>query len=162
MLSGETASGKYPLLAVRTMVRIVEEIEASARYKSMFDAVQVDFSHTTNAIARAAVVAARQMNAKVIVCISESGAAARLVSMYRPEAPIVALTSQDVYNRLALYWGVTPMLATKEPSLEDLIAGARKQLLERGLGQTGDLMVVTVALPLGAGESTNSLHLHRL
>ncbi|MGZ3428474.1 MAG: pyruvate kinase, partial [Polyangia bacterium] len=86
MLSGETASGKYPLLAVRTMARIIEEIEDSARFKSRFDAATLDFATSANAIAKAAVVAARQMGATAIACITESGGVARLVSEYRPEA----------------------------------------------------------------------------
>ena len=76
MLSGETASGKYPLLAVRTMARIIEEIEDSARFKSRFDAATLDFATSANAVAKAAVVAARQMNATAIACVTESGGVA--------------------------------------------------------------------------------------
>ena len=108
MLSGETASGKYPLLAVRTMARIVEEIECSSRYKSRFDGANLEFTFLSNAIAKSAVVASRQMKAPVIACVTESGGVARLVSEYRPAANIVAFTSRpEVYRGLALYWGAS-------------------------------------------------------
>ncbi len=153
MLSGETASGKYPLLAVRTMVRIVEEIEASARFKTRFDAATLHFQTSANAVAKAAVVAARQMSASVIVCVTESGGVARLVSEYRPEARIVVLTSHEtVYNRLALYWGCEPMKAPQAPSFDEMLDRRRAPAGRGSLLQApGDLVVVVVAVPIGAG-----------
>lgn len=163
MLSGETAAGKYPLLAVRTMGRIIEEIEASQRYQSLFEAPTLAFSHSANAVAKAAVVAARQLEAKAIVCVTESGGVARLVSEYRPSAQIVALTSRDeVYRRLALYWGVNPLITTPSKDFGAMVALIESSLAERKLCQKGDLVVIAVALPFGSGLSANTLHVHRM
>jgi pyruvate kinase len=163
MLSGETAAGKYPLLAVRTMARIIEEIESSARFKSRFDAATLDLAFGTNAIAKSAVVAARQVGAKIIACISDSGAAARLVSEYRPEAQIVAFTTQSpVYRQLALYWGVEPLMVPAAHSFDVMVEAVSRTLTEKGFARAGDLALMTVAVPVGSGASTNTLHLHRL
>jgi pyruvate kinase len=163
MLSGETASGKYPLLAVRTMARIIEEIEDSARFKSRFDAATLDFATSANAIAKAAVVAARQMGATAIACVTESGGVARLVSEYRPEARLVAFSSQeDVYRRLALYWGVEPVKAQQVQSFDAMLVDIEKRLVYGRYAKPGDLVVLVVAVPIGAGQSANTLHIHKI
>ena len=163
MLSGETASGKYPLLAVRTMARIIEEIEDSSRFKTRFDAATLDFATSANAIAKAAVVAARQMNASVIACVTESGGVARLVSEYRPEARLVAFTSREpVYRRLALYWGVEAVKAQQVPSFDEMLVDIEKQLVYGRFAKAGDLVVLVVAVPIGAGHSANTLHIHKI
>ncbi|MDB4969572.1 MAG: pyruvate kinase [Myxococcales bacterium] len=163
MLSGETASGKYPLLAVRTMARIIEEIEASARFKSRFDAATLDFATSANAIAKAAVVASRQMGASAIACVTESGGVARLVSEYRPEARLVTFTSQqDVYRQLALYWGVEPVMAPQNRSFDELIVDIERRLVAGKFAKPGELVVMVVAVPIGAGQSANTLHIHRI
>jgi pyruvate kinase len=163
MLSGETASGKYPLLAVRTMARIIEEIEDSARFKSRFDAATLDFATSANAIAKSAVVAARQMNATAIACVTESGGVARLVSEYRPESRLVAFTSQeDVYRRLALYWGVEPVKAQQVQSFDAMLVDIEKRLVYGRFVKPGDLVVLVVAVPIGAGHSANTLHIHKI
>ncbi len=163
MLSGETASGKYPLLAVRTMARIIEEIEDSARFKSRFDAATLDFATSANAIAKAAVVASRQMNATVIACVTESGGVARLVSEYRPEGRLVSFSSdEDVYRRLALDWGVEPLKATQSASFDQMLVDIEGRLVEGTFAKKGDLVVVVVAVPIGAGHSANTLHIHKI
>jgi pyruvate kinase len=163
MLSGETASGKYPLLAVRTMARIIEEIEASARFKTRFDAATLDFATSANAIAKAAVIAARQMNARAIACITESGGVARLCSEYRPESRLVAFTSQEeTYRRLALYWGVEPVLAPHPTTFDALLVDTERRILDGKFAAAGDLVVLVVAVPIGAGHSANTLHIHKL
>jgi pyruvate kinase len=163
MLSGETAAGKYPLLAVRTMASIIEEIESSARYKSRFDAASLDFTFTANAIAKSAVVAARQLRASAIVCVTESGGVARLVSEYRPESRIVAFTSRpDVYRRLALYWGVEPLHAPPDASFDEMLTKVTASIRARAVCKEGDLVVLVVAVPFGAGLSANTLHVHRV
>src|SRR5439155_1453540 len=163
MLSGETASGKYPLLAVRTMARIIEEIEASARFKSRFDAATLDFATSANTIAKAAVVASRQMGASAIACVTESGGVARLVSEYRPEARLAVFSSQqDVYRRLALYWGVEPVMAPVSRSFDALIVDIERRLVEGKFAKGGELVVMVVAVPIGAGQSANTLHIHKI
>jgi pyruvate kinase len=163
MLSGETASGKYPLLAVRTMARIIEEIEASTRFKTRFDAATLHFATSANAIAKAAVVAARQMGATAIACVTESGGVARLVSEYRPEARLVAFTSdEDVYRRLALYWGVEPLKAQIGPSFDQLVVDVERRLVADKFARPGELVVLVVAVPVGAGQSANTLHIHKI
>jgi pyruvate kinase len=165
MLSGETASGRYPLLAVRTMARIVEEIEASQRWRTRMneEVSLLDFSFSTNAIAKGAVVTARQVGAKVIAVASNSGAAARFVSEYRPEARIVAFTAlPDVYRQLALYWGVEPHMMPSGDNFDGLVNAISDSLVANGIAAKDELVVQTMAYPIGTGESTNTLHIHRL
>jgi pyruvate kinase len=163
MLSGETAAGKYPLLAVRTMARIIEEIECSARFKSRFDAATLDFTFTSNAIAKSAVVAARQLGASAIACVTESGGVARLVSEYRPEAALMAFTSRpEVFRGLALYWGVEPVITPPAETFDGMVASIAQELVGRGVCRPGELAVIAVAVPFGSGLSANTLHIHRI
>ncbi len=163
MLSGETASGSYPIEAVRTMARIIEEIEQSAYYRAHALPVDLQMAVSANAIAHAAVIAARAMKLKTIVTVSESGGAARLVSEYRPEANIIALTTNEVsYRRLALFWGVTPVLVGPSASTEELVDRVEATLLERNLALPGENVLITMAVPVGAGTSTNMLKVHQI
>jgi pyruvate kinase len=163
MLSGETAAGKYPLLAVRTMATIISEIESSPRYKTRFDTASLDFHSSANAIARSAVVASRALGATAIACVTESGGVARLVSDYRPEARIIAFSSQkEIYRQLALYWGTQPVMAPQPSSFDAMLAQVERMLLEGGYCKKGDLAVVVAAVPIGCGHSANTLHIHQL
>jgi len=163
MLSGETASGKYPVEAVRTMARIISEIEGSAYYRQYLEPPQLDMAVSANAIAQAAVSAARAMRIKVIAVVTESGGVARLMSEYRPEARIVALTTNEVqFRRLALVWGVTPILIGACATTDELIDRTEHVLSERGLARPGDNVVITMGVPVGAGMTTNLLKIHQM
>ena len=163
MLSGETAAGKYPVEAVRTMARIIGEIEGSAYYRQNLELPQLGLAVSANAIAHAAVIAAREMKIKTIAVVSNSGGAARLMSEYRPEARIVALTQSEVqYRRLALVWGVTPVLIEPSATTEELIDRVEHVLSSRGLARPGDNVVITMGVPVGAGMSTNMLRIHEM
>jgi pyruvate kinase len=163
MLSGETASGKYPVEAVRTMARIIGEIEGSTYYRQNLELPQLNMAVSANAIAHAAVIAAREMRIKTIAVVSNSGGAARLMSEYRPEANIVALTTSDVqYRRLALVWGVTPVLIESPATTDELIDRVEHLLSHRGLARSGDSVVITMGVPVGAGLSTNMLKIHQM
>jgi pyruvate kinase len=163
MLSGETASGMHPIEAVRTMARIVEEIEKSAYYRVNIDVPEIELAVTTNAIAHAAVDASRAMKIKTIVVVSESGGAARLVSEYRPDANIVCLTTNEVtFRRLALFWGVTPVLVGPSASTEELVDRVEATLIERNLALPGENVLITMAVPVGAGMQTNVLKIHQI
>jgi len=161
MLSGETASGKYPVESVKTMARIIQEIETSAHYRAWIEPPQLEMAVSANAIAHAAVIAARAMKLKVIACVTNSGGVARLISEYRPEAKIVALTDNEVtYRRLALVWGVTPVMLGSAVTTDELIDRVEHMLAERSLAQAGEYVVITTAVPVGSGNSTNLLKIH--
>jgi pyruvate kinase len=163
MLSGETAAGKYPLEAVRTMARIIDEIESSSRFRLGLEIPDLDLPISTNAVAHAAVVAARQMRLKVIVSYTDSGGAARLISEYRPEAQIVAMSTGEVaYRRLSLYWGVIPVFIAPAATTDEMFARIEDVLRARGLAQSGDQVVITMGVPIGSGESTNLMKIHRV
>jgi pyruvate kinase len=163
MLSGETAAGDYPLLAVRTMARIIVEIEQSAHYRRGLDAAPfvLDLPVPTNAVAQAAAVAAKQLNLKVIAAYSETGGSARLLSEYRPQAKILALTATpETYRRLSLYWGVTPMLMDGATTVDATVSKINDKAKALGLAVPGDMVAITMGTPMG--ESSNLLKLHRV
>ncbi|MBC7975698.1 MAG: pyruvate kinase [Myxococcales bacterium] len=163
MLSGETASGQYPVEAVKTMARIIEEIEHSAYYRANVEVPDLQLAVSANAIAHAAMTAARAMKLKTIVTVSESGGAARLVSEYRPDANIVCLTTDEVsFRRLALIWGVTPVLISPAATTEELIDRVEATLIERNLALPGENVLITMAVPVGSGLQTNILKIHQI
>jgi len=163
MLSGETASGSYPVEAVRTMARIIGEIEGSAYYRQNLELPVLDLQISANAIAHAAVIAAREMRIKTIAVVTNSGGAARLMSEYRPEAGIVALTTSEVtYRALGLVWGVTPVLIDSAATTDELIDRVEAVLSTRGLASIGDNVVITMGVPVGSGASTNLLKIHHV
>ncbi len=163
MLSGETASGEHPLEAVRTMARIIDEIEKSAYYRANIDVSMIELANSANAIAHAAVSAAKAMKLKTIAVVSDSGGAARLVSEYRPEANVVCLTTNEVtFRRLALFWGVTPVLMGPSATMEELLDRVEATLIERNLAPAGESVVITMAVPVGSGLQTNVLKIHQI
>jgi pyruvate kinase len=163
MLSGETAAGMHPIEAVRTMARIITEVEQSAYYRRQLDRPELALEVSANAIAHGATMAARSMKCKIIVVFTESGGSARLLSEYRPEARIIAMTTSEVtYRRLALYWGVTPVLSSPAVTINEVIESAETVLRERNLAASGEHVVIIAAMPVGAGETTNMLKLHRM
>jgi pyruvate kinase len=163
MLSGESASGLYPVEAVRTMARIVEEIERSAYYRANVEVPDIQLAVPANAIAHAALTAARAMRLKTIVAVTDSGGAARLVSEYRPDANIVCLTTNEVtFRGLALFWGVTPVLISPAATTEELIDRVEATLIERNLALPGEHVLITMSVPVGAGMQTNVLKIHEI
>ena len=163
MLSGETASGVHPVEAVRTMARIIEEIERSEYYRANTEAPVINLQNSTNAIAHAAMTAARSMKLKTIVVLSHSGGAARLVSEYRPEANIICMTTNEVtFRRLALVWGVTPVMIGPAATTEELLDRVEGTLIERNLALPGENVLITMAVPVGAGLQTNVLKIHQI
>ena len=163
MLSGETASGAHPVEAVRTMARIIEEIEKSAYYKQNIEPATIELANSTNAIAHAAYTAAKAMKLRTIVAVSDSGGAGRLISEYRPEANIVTLTTDEVtFRRLAIIWGVTPVLIGSVATTDELLDRVEATLIERNLAVPGENVLVTLAMPVGSGVQTNVLKIHQI
>ncbi len=163
MLSAETAVGRDPVRVVETMDRIIRTTEAAPRYWSE-PPEALDFPHTTNAIARAAVDCARTLpDVRAIVTYTGSGGIARLVSGYRPQVPIVALTpSRETYHALALFWGVVPRHWVPPDTRGDrMFHDIDAALLADGF-TPGDQVVITFGHPVEAHTSVNLLRIHRV
>jgi pyruvate kinase len=160
MLSGESAVGKHPLEAVKTMARIAETAEADIDYKTKFRFLRQETTDrsVTEAISDATVTTAHDLNAAAVIAVTKSGATARMISKYRPFTPIVgATTDETVCRQLALSWGVTPVLCEEMRSTDELFAHAVARAKEAGMLNTGDLAVITAGIPLGVSGTTNML-----
>jgi pyruvate kinase len=170
MLSGETAAGKYPFLAVEAMVRIASEIERSPAFDEgpkydmpMRDRLRVGATPTEHAIASATVQAVRHIGSPVIVTFTRTGGTSRLVSSYRPPVPIVAICdSERTRRQLALVWGVRPVVFDDDPTYETMMEHAREYLTEQKLAAKGQRLVVTAGVPFHVAGTTNMLRVEEL
>lgn len=164
MLSAETAVGRFPLEAVRAMVRIAEEIETAAlletgpHYDTPLEPRIAREMPTEWAVAAATVEAVRRLGAPLIFTFTRSGFTARVVSSFRPPVPILAITDNvRTYNQLALVWGVIPVLCPEGSSYEDMLDYGRTTAKERGLAAAGQRVVLTAGLPLHTSGMTNTM-----
>ncbi len=162
MLSGETASGSYPLEAVNTMSRIAVMIENSLDYKEILQNKNVKFENgITDSISYATCRTCLDLNASAIISATSSGFTAAAVSKYRPIAPIIAATESDrVMRKMSIYWGVYPMKISKMSSTDEIIEKSVDRALELGYIENGDLIVITAGVPVGISGSTNLLKVH--
>lgn len=164
MLSGETASGKYPVEAVKTMYNIAVRTENSLDYneilKSKFSLVEVS---TTNAISKATCSTAMDLGASAIITATSSGYTSKAISKFRPKAPIIAATtSEKVMRRLSIVWGVYPVLAPYSHSTDEVIDYSIQAAMENNYVKEGDLVVVTAGIPVGTSGSTNLMKVHTI
>jgi len=159
MLSGETASGEYPIEAVQTMDRIIREIEASPRYRQIPQPRSMHQRETTNAVARAAVAAAEELEANTIISYTESGATALLISEYRPRAAILAVTANPaVYHRLALHWGVVPLQVDSTPSTDEMLQRMVDAASAAGLVSPDEVVVLTMGTASVLASDVMKIH----
>ncbi len=141
MLSGETAIGRYPVEAVRTMARIAAEAE---RALQPLDHAPRRLQEVAEAVAHASVDTAMHLAVAAIIAPTVSGYTARLLSRFRPPCPIIAVTPDPlVQRRLTLYWGVRPLTAPRAADTDAMIAGAIRAAQERGFVREGDRVVIT-------------------
>ena len=159
MLSGETAAGKYPIEALKTMVKIAVRTEADVDYNKQFSTSSKDHAtNVTTAISHATCMTAIDLNAKAIIAVTRSGNTARMVSKYRPGCQIIACTPDErTWRQMNLIWGVTPLLTKEEYSMEILLLHATEAAEEKGYVKKGDIVVLTVGVPLGHPGNTNLL-----
>lgn len=159
MLSGETAAGKYPVEAVKTMARICVRTEEDIDYVNRFNAlIREDDIDITDAISHATCTTAHDLKAKAIITVTKSGRTARMVSKYRPECDIIACTMDESIGRqLNLSWGVTPIVIKEESDTFELFNQAVVNAKNKGYLREGDLAVVTAGIPLGTSGTTNML-----
>ncbi len=149
MLSAETASGRYPVDAVRNMAEILEEVESSSRYLAREGALAREGSTVTTAVARAAAAACKQLGLGTIAVYTRSGELARMVSDCRPNANIVAYTPRrEVYQRLSALWGVIPRLAPEPFRTTDfMVQTLMKDLAARGPARRGETVCLVGPTP---------------
>ncbi|MGI6688902.1 MAG: pyruvate kinase [Christensenellales bacterium] len=158
MLSGETASGKYPVETVRTMARIAERTERDINYKRRFfvDNMYQDAHDITDAVSHAACLMAYNLNAKAIITVTKSGTTAYMLSRFRSDIPIIACTPDSTtWRQMSLSWGVTGLMVGEEKVMEVLFDQAINTAKQEGLIQSGDLVVLTAGIPLSQVGSTN-------
>jgi pyruvate kinase len=170
MLSGETAAGKYPLLAVEAIVKIAGEIERTSAYEEgpkydipMVHHLRVGATPTEHAVAAATAEAVRLLGAPAVITFTMTGGTTRLVSSYRPPVPIIAVTDQvKTWRQLALVWGVEPVLCTEEINYENMLAVARQHLFRHRIAEPGQRVVVTAGIPFHVAGTTNMLRIEEL
>jgi len=163
MLSGETARGAYPIEAVRTMTRIAHEVERSYPHE-LLRARRFDHAPRSveTSIAQGSVVMAEELDLKFIVTGTTTGNTARHISSFRPRARIVAMTAvPEVARRMSLVWGVEALVVESYKYFETLIDIVEARMLREGLSSSGDTIVITSGMPVGAG-GTNVLKIHKL
>ncbi len=163
MLSAETASGHYPLLALQMMDRIVREAEAHLALGAPPVDPWTDVGAFNAVTAVAAVHASLAARAAAIACFTISGTTARLLSQQRPHAPIIAFSpDQAIRRRMAFYWGVEPKIMEPVQNSDIMCDMVSRQLLADGLAKPGDRIVLVFGSPLGVPGQTNSFRLHQI
>jgi pyruvate kinase len=163
MLSAETASGRFPLEAVETMSRIAGYTEEHYGFRSPPARVGgAASSMVARSLARVASTVAEELDCKLILAFTESGATARLVSSYRPLARIAAITyNDDAYRRLSLWWGVVPVKSAFAKTTDEMIVQGEALLKERQMVRSGDTIVMLGGQSHTAG-ATNMLRVHTI
>ncbi len=160
MLSGETASGHYPVEAVQVMERVAtiaeEHLECGEWLRRVSEA-----SVPSEAIARATVEIATELKAAAIITSTMSGHTAQMVARYRPCVPVLAATPDEaVYRRMALVWGVVPLLVPEYASTDEMIETTTRAARQAGLVKPGECVVITAGIPAGGEGKTNMLKVH--
>lgn len=156
MLSGESANGDYPVEAVATMARIDVKAENALRQYKNFSINNFDKTDVTEAIGRAAAEAVENLGIKTIVAATESGYTAKMISKYRPDADILAVTFDDRTRRgLMVNWGVYPVVAEKPATTDEMFKLATEEAKKAGLAKEGDLILIVAGVPVGEKGTTN-------
>lgn len=161
MLSGETAAGSYPVQAAQTMARIILQAEASPEYNRLRGSAPL--LGPDDALVASAVELANGLRARALVVFTQSGATARLAARRRPVVPLVAFAHDDrVARRLALAWGVRPLVIRVQKETEALLASVERTLLARELARPGETVVVLASSPVAKRSHVNFLKVQTL
>ncbi|QJA07437.1 pyruvate kinase [Romboutsia sp. CE17] len=156
MLSGETAAGKYPVEAVKTMATIAKRTEETINYNENLRDKALSAANVTDAISYATCTTAIDLNAKAILSATSSGHTARMVSKFRPQCPIVATTDNErVMRQLSLTWGVLPTISSNGKNTDEVIDNAINAGKEKNYLAEGDLVVITAGVPVATSGTTN-------
>lgn len=159
MLSGETAAGKHPVEAVRTMALIAETTEKDINYIHRLSKRPVSIERNqTNAISHAAVTTAHDISAKAVITVTKSGSTARNLSKFRPSCMIIGCTpNETVLRQMNMSWGVLPVMMDEKRNTDELFDSAIKAAVDAEYITKGDVVVLTAGIPLGIAGTTNML-----
>ncbi|GAB6180289.1 pyruvate kinase [Desulfotomaculum defluvii] len=162
MLSGETAAGKYPVQAVETMARIAQRAELAVNFDDLLEIRGAALQRTvTDGISHAVCTVARDLGVSAIVTATASGHTARMIAKYRPKVPVIAVTPRSgVLRKLALVWGVVPLLIEDVHGTDEMINISVDAALASGHIAAGDLIVITAGVPVGVHGTTNMMKVH--
>ena len=163
MLSGETAAGKYPIEAVKTMAEIAETAEENIHYDKRFYNAEFQIRNSVDAISHSTCGMAIDLDAKVIVACSLSGMTARMISRFRSPVPILGLTTDErTWRRLALSWGVTPAMCERFTSTDVLFYTAKKMAEQYFSLKKGDKIIITGGDTSGTSGNTNLIKIENI
>ena len=163
MLSGETAAGKYPIEAVKTMAEIAETTESEIHYSKRFHNATFEIRNAVDAISHSTCGMAIDLDAKVIIACSLSGMTARMVSRFRPHAPILGLTTDErTWRRLALSWGVIPAICERFSSTDVLFYTAKKMAEQMLPLKKGDKIIITGGDTSGTSGNTSLIKIENI
>ena len=156
MLSGETAAGKYPVECVETMAKIARETEKNIHYARRFRNAEFKIRNTVDAISHATCGMAIDIDAKTIAVCSISGMTARMVSRFRSPVDILGVTTNErTWYKLAMSWGVTPVMVDRFDSTDVLFYTAKQKAIDTFGLQSGDKLVLTGGMTNGVSGNTN-------
>ena len=164
MLSGETAAGKYPVEAVKTMALIAETTEGDIDYIGRFNKrlEKNGKPSITDAISHATVTTAHDLDAAAIITVTKGGTTARTLSKFRPKCQIIGLTTDPVTcHQMNMSWGIQPGVIDEKNNTDELIRHAIDVSLSKGYIKKGDLVVITAGVPLGMSGTTNLLKVEK-
>jgi pyruvate kinase len=167
MLSNETAIGKYPVEAVETMAAIARIAEGhlmeSGNINLWRSVGEAGFGTISDAVSHSTTTLAQDLQAKIIVSSSWTGYTARRVARERPVTPILCITpNRSTYQRMALVWGVFPVLVEEFHTIDEMVGVGCKVALDLKLVNIGDTVVIIGGVPFGAGGQTNFVKVHRI
>jgi len=164
MLSGETAVGDYSAQAVATMASIAEYTEQHLDYnRTLAEGLRVPVEGITDAISQGVAEIANDLRVAAILCSTTSGHTARMVSRMRPSMPIIAATANErTYRRLALIWGVRPLLVTATTNTDEMLAATVQGALDAGWIERGQNVVITSGVPVGTPGHTNLIKVQQV
>ena len=164
MLSGETAVGKYPIETLKTMARLAERTERDINYRKRFKESEFHCDDSiTHAISNAACAAAMGLEAKAVVAFTLSGRTAQAISAFRSGTRIIACTTcERVFQQLAITWGVSPFMVTDHDTLDEMFEKGLQALVDAGMLEAGDIVVLTAGVPIGVSGSTNFIKVTRV
>lgn len=162
MLSGETAAGLYPVESVATMAKIAERIEDTLDHKAIVRAQSKEQGISmTDSIAQSVAYTSLNLKVSAILAPTESGHTAKTIAKYRPGVSVIAITSSEITARkLALVWGVVPIVAEKVRNTDGILELAVQESLKYGFVSYGDVVVITAGVPVGQAGTTNLMKVH--